>query len=49
VDVIGNCHSCVVDGQLCMSRTGLRESVRLYDNEWGFCQRVIDLARFMMK
>ena len=50
VDIIGNCHSCIVDGPLCMVKNGTFVKVfAWYDNEWGFCQRVIDLARYMMK
>jgi glyceraldehyde 3-phosphate dehydrogenase len=50
VDVIGNPHSCIVDGPLCSVKNGTMVKVLAwYDNEWGFCQRVIDLVRYMMK
>ncbi|MBN1504472.1 MAG: type I glyceraldehyde-3-phosphate dehydrogenase [Candidatus Eisenbacteria bacterium] len=49
-DIIGNEHSCIVDGPLCAVKNGTLVKVfAWYDNEWGFCQRVIDLARHMMK
>jgi glyceraldehyde 3-phosphate dehydrogenase len=50
VDVIGNPHSCIVDGPLCTVNNGtMIKAMAWYDNEWGFCQRVIDLIRHMMK
>jgi len=50
VDIIGNPHSCIVDGPLCSVKEGTMVKVLAwYDNEWGFCQRVIDLVRHMMK
>ncbi len=50
VDIIGNPHSCIVDGPLCSVKDGTMVKVLAwYDNEWGFCQRVIDLVRHMMK
>jgi glyceraldehyde 3-phosphate dehydrogenase len=50
VDVIGNPHSCVVDGPLCTVNNGtMIKAMAWYDNEWGFCQRVVDLIRHMMK
>jgi len=50
VDIIGNPHSCIVDGPLCTVNNGTMVKVfAWYDNEWGFCQRVIELIRHMMK
>jgi glyceraldehyde 3-phosphate dehydrogenase len=50
VDIIGNPHSCVVDGPLCSVKDGtLLKVFAWYDNEWGFCHRVIDLVKHMMK
>ena len=50
IDVVGNPHSAIVDGPLCSVIGGTMVKVLAwYDNEWGFCQRVIDLIRLMMK
>jgi len=50
VDIIGNTHSAIVDGPLCSVIGGSMVKVMAwYDNEWGFCQRVIDLLKLMMK
>ncbi|KPJ60493.1 MAG: glyceraldehyde-3-phosphate dehydrogenase [Latescibacteria bacterium DG_63] len=50
VDIIGNPHSSIVDGPLCSVAGGnMVKVLSWYDNEWGFCQRVIDLIRLMMK
>lgn len=50
VDIVGNPHSSIVDGPLCSVIGGTMVKVLAwYDNEWGFCQRVIDLLRLMMK
>ncbi|MFH0778352.1 MAG: type I glyceraldehyde-3-phosphate dehydrogenase [Candidatus Eisenbacteria bacterium] len=50
VDVIGNPYSSIVDGPLCSVVGGTMVKVMSwYDNEWGFCQRVIDLIKYMMK
>jgi glyceraldehyde 3-phosphate dehydrogenase len=50
VDVIGNPHSSIVDGPLCSVAGGKTVKVlSWYDNEWGFCQRVLDLISLMMK
>ncbi|UCF78761.1 MAG: type I glyceraldehyde-3-phosphate dehydrogenase [Candidatus Eiseniibacteriota bacterium] len=50
VDIIGNPHSSIVDGPLCSVAGGnMVKVLSWYDNEWGFCRRVIDLIRLMMK
>ena len=50
IDVVGNPHSAIVDGPLCSVIGGTMVKVLAwYDNEWGFCQRVIDLIKLMMK
>jgi len=50
IDIVGNPHSSVVDGPLCSVIGGSMVKVLAwYDNEWGFCQRVIDLIKHMMK
>lgn len=50
VDIIGNTHSAIVDGPICSVIGGTMVKVMAwYDNEWGFCNRVIDLLKHMMK
>jgi len=50
VDIIGNTHSAVVDGPICSVIGGnMVKAMAWYDNEWGFCNRVIDLLKHMMK
>ena len=51
-DVIGNPHSSVFDANLTnvLGGTGtFVKCVAWYDNEWGYSQRVVDLAKFMMQ
>lgn len=50
VDIVGNTHSAVVDGPICSVMGGtLVKVLAWYDNEWGFCNRVIDLLKLMAK
>ena len=46
-DVIGNPHSAVVDGLLTYVEGDRVRLVVWYDNEYGFCNRLIDLASYM--
>ena len=51
-DVIGNPHSSVFDANLTNVLGGKGTFVKCvawYDNEWGYSQRVVDLAKFMMQ
>ncbi len=43
-DVIGNAYSSVFDGTRTMSMGNMLKLVSWYDNEWGFSERVCDLA-----
>ena len=48
VDYVGNPYSSTVDAELTQVSGGDLVSVQSwYDNEWGFSQRMIDLARLM--
>ena len=48
-DVIGNPHSCVFDSQLTTCVGNNLIVVGWYDNEWGYSNRMIDVAKLMMK
>ena len=51
-DVIGNPHSSVFDANLTNVLGGKGTFVKCvawYDNEWGYSQRVVDLAKFMLQ
>src|SRR3989338_2513330 len=48
-DVIGNPHSCVFDSQLKKCIKNNLFVTGWYDNEWGYSNRMIDVAKLMMK
>jgi glyceraldehyde 3-phosphate dehydrogenase len=43
-DIVGNPHSCIVDGQSTMVIGNTVKIVGWYDNEWGYSNRVVDLV-----
>jgi glyceraldehyde 3-phosphate dehydrogenase len=50
IDFLGNPHSSIVDSKLTQVMNGT--SIKLfswYDNEWGYSNRMIDLASYMVK
>jgi glyceraldehyde 3-phosphate dehydrogenase len=47
VDFIGNPNSSIVDGASTNVIQGLVKVMAWYDNEWGYSNRCVDLARFM--
>lgn len=52
VDVIGNPHSCIIDGALTMVNGEKGNLVKVfgwYDNEWGYSVRLVDLLKFIAK
>ncbi len=48
VDIIDNPHSCIVDGLSTRSFGRLVKVVAWYDNEWGYSNRLIDVAKLML-
>ena len=49
-DIIGNPHSCIVDAALTqVTGSRLLRVVAWYDNEWGYSNRVVDLAERLAK
>jgi len=50
VDIVGNPHSCIVDGgsTMVMGKKGnLAKVLGWYDNEWGYSSRLVDLLKFI--
>ena len=45
-DILGDPHSCIVDGPSTMILdSGLVKVIGWYDNEWGYSNRLVDLIR----
>lgn len=43
-DIIGDTHSSILDSDLTLVNGNMVKLVSWYDNEWGYSQRVVDLA-----
>jgi len=48
-DVIGNPHSCVFDSLATMAVGNMVKVIGWYDNEWGYSNRVVQLAEKLVK
>ena len=46
-DIVGDSHSAIIDGGLTMAMGNLVKFFSWYDNEWGFSNRVADLAQLI--
>ncbi|HUG86489.1 MAG TPA: type I glyceraldehyde-3-phosphate dehydrogenase [Euzebya sp.] len=46
-DIVGNPHSCIVDGLSTMAMGRTVKVLGWYDNEWGYSSRLVDLANFV--
>jgi glyceraldehyde 3-phosphate dehydrogenase len=50
VDIIGNPHSCIIDGLSTMVLDGrMTKVLAWYDNEWGYSNRLVDMVGIMSK
>jgi glyceraldehyde 3-phosphate dehydrogenase len=47
MDFKGNPHSAIVDLSLTMSQGNLAKVVGWYDNEWGYANRLVEMAEFI--
>ncbi|HZT85940.1 MAG TPA: type I glyceraldehyde-3-phosphate dehydrogenase [Gaiellaceae bacterium] len=43
-DIVGNSHSCILDGLSTMARGRQVKVIGWYDNEWGYSCRLVDLV-----
>ena len=46
-DIIHNPHSCIVDAQSTMADGTMVKVVGWYDNEWGYSNRTVDVAKLL--
>lgn len=48
-DIVGNSYSSIFDSSLTMVKENFVKIQAWYDNEWGYSNRVVDLAEYMSK
>ena len=48
-DIVHDAHSCILDSGLTMAMGTLVKVVGWYDNEWGYSNRTVDLAKLVME
>jgi len=46
-DIVGNPHSCILDGLSTAANGTMVKVLGWYDNEWGYSNRLIDLTTFV--
>jgi glyceraldehyde 3-phosphate dehydrogenase len=46
-DVVGDSHSCIIDGQSTMAIGNMVKVLGWYDNEWGYSNRLVDLTELV--
>ena len=47
-DIIGNSHSCILDGLSTMAHGNQVKVIGWYDNEWGYSCRLVDLIPMLL-
>ncbi len=47
-DIVHNAHSCIFDSLSTMANGNLVKIVGWYDNEWGYANRTVDIAKKLM-
>ena len=47
-DIVGNSHSCIIDGLSTMANGNMVKTIGWYDNEWGYSCRLVDLAERLL-
>jgi glyceraldehyde 3-phosphate dehydrogenase len=47
IDIVGNPHSCIVDGLSTMAMGSMVKVLGWYDNEWGYSSRLVDTTVFV--
>ena len=46
-DIVGNSHSCIIDGASTMVNGNMVKVLGWYDNEWGYSNRLVDLTELV--
>jgi glyceraldehyde 3-phosphate dehydrogenase (phosphorylating) len=46
-DIVGNPHSCIIDGLSTMSNGNMVKVLGWYDNEWGYSNRLVDVTELI--
>lgn len=46
-DIVGNPHSCILDGGATMAQGSMAKVLGWYDNEWGYSCRLVDLTVYV--
>jgi glyceraldehyde 3-phosphate dehydrogenase len=46
-DIVGNPHSCIIDGLSTMTNGNMVKVLGWYDNEWGYSNRLVDVAELV--
>jgi glyceraldehyde 3-phosphate dehydrogenase len=47
IDIVGNPHSCILDGQSTMASGSMVKVLGWYDNEWGYSNRLLDFTLYI--
>jgi glyceraldehyde 3-phosphate dehydrogenase len=47
-DIVGNSHSCIIDGLSTMAHGNQVKVIGWYDNEWGYSCRLVDLIELLL-